>query len=188
VRIETFEQLINVGAGRQFSVSKAHQRKARNRSASFCMPNQTQSNIIGRIGERWFQNQLPSEWIFQAPSADVGVDGLVVILDKGELNGIEFRVQIKSSSAFTQTQDYIIIKGIKKTTLFYWLHNPTPTLLVAYDTNNKIGHCYWIGDIFFEQLRNQSIDKKIFSFKLPKKIPVDKNCWDLIKTYLTEYR
>jgi len=31
VRIETFEQLINFGAGRQFSVSKAHQRKARNR-------------------------------------------------------------------------------------------------------------------------------------------------------------
>jgi len=31
VRIETFEQLINVGAGRQFTVSKAHQRKARNR-------------------------------------------------------------------------------------------------------------------------------------------------------------
>ncbi len=31
VRIETFEQLINVSAGRQFTVSKAHQRKARNR-------------------------------------------------------------------------------------------------------------------------------------------------------------
>jgi len=31
VRIETFEQLINFGAGRQFSVSKAHQRKAQNR-------------------------------------------------------------------------------------------------------------------------------------------------------------
>jgi len=34
VRIETFEQLINVGVGRQFSVSKAHQRKARNRYRS----------------------------------------------------------------------------------------------------------------------------------------------------------
>lgn len=33
VRIETFEQLINLGAGRQFTVSKAHQRKARNRQA-----------------------------------------------------------------------------------------------------------------------------------------------------------
>jgi len=31
VQIETFEQLINVGASRQFTVSKAHQRKARNR-------------------------------------------------------------------------------------------------------------------------------------------------------------
>jgi hypothetical protein len=31
VQIETFEQLINIGAGRQFTVSNAHQRKARNR-------------------------------------------------------------------------------------------------------------------------------------------------------------
>ncbi len=31
MRIETFEQLINVSAGRQFSISKAHQRKVRNR-------------------------------------------------------------------------------------------------------------------------------------------------------------
>ena len=31
MRIETFEQLINVGTGRQFMVSKAHQCKARNR-------------------------------------------------------------------------------------------------------------------------------------------------------------
>jgi hypothetical protein len=31
VRIESFEQLTNIGAGRQFSVSNAHQRKARNR-------------------------------------------------------------------------------------------------------------------------------------------------------------
>jgi len=33
VRIETFEQLINFGAGGHFMVSKAHQRKARNRWA-----------------------------------------------------------------------------------------------------------------------------------------------------------
>jgi hypothetical protein len=35
VRIETFEQIINVGAGRQFMVSKTHQRKARNRYAQY---------------------------------------------------------------------------------------------------------------------------------------------------------
>jgi hypothetical protein len=33
VRIETFKPLINFGAGRQFTASKAHQGKARNRGA-----------------------------------------------------------------------------------------------------------------------------------------------------------
>ena len=35
VRKETFEQEINVGAGRQFSVSNAHQRKAAERCAPY---------------------------------------------------------------------------------------------------------------------------------------------------------
>jgi len=39
VRIETFNQLINVGDGRQFTVSKAHQNKSRN-----CIENKKMSN------------------------------------------------------------------------------------------------------------------------------------------------
>lgn len=35
MRIETFEQLLNFGAGRQFTVSKAHQRQAQNRCNKF---------------------------------------------------------------------------------------------------------------------------------------------------------
>jgi len=45
VRIETFEQLINVGGDRQFAVSKAHQRKAFKRFAS-CLTTVLTSNYL----------------------------------------------------------------------------------------------------------------------------------------------
>ena len=48
MRIETFEQLINFGAGRQFTVSKAHQRKARNRCEQFFFDDKSNQMIIGQ--------------------------------------------------------------------------------------------------------------------------------------------
>ena len=49
MRLETFEQLINVGASRQFSVSKAHQHKARNRYRAYAFPMITNEIIEGYL-------------------------------------------------------------------------------------------------------------------------------------------
>lgn len=46
MQIETLEQLINLGAGRQFTVSKAHQRKARNRYSQFRHVNANMKHIF----------------------------------------------------------------------------------------------------------------------------------------------
>ncbi len=152
------------------------------------MPNQTVSNIIGRKGERWFQSQLPSEWVFQTPSEDIGVDGLVVVLDKGEINGIEFRVQIKSSANFKENESEIKINGVKRSTLLYWIHNPTPTLLVAYNDSTEIGYCGWINDILYDSKSTLSLDKEIISFSLPKDKPINKDIWDDIRKDLGQFR
>lgn len=45
-RIETFEQLINFGAGRPFEASKSHQRKARKISVEFNHDNQAMKNLL----------------------------------------------------------------------------------------------------------------------------------------------
>ena len=152
------------------------------------MPKQTNSNIIGRRGERWFQNQLPSEWVFQTPSEDIGVDGLVVVLDEGEINGIEFRVQIKSSANFKETHNEIKISGIKRSTLLYWIHNPTPTLLVAYNDITKIGYCGWIDDILYDSKSTLSLTKELISFSIPKDKPIISDIWDEIRKDLKQFR
>src|SRR5262245_42277159 len=36
------------------------------------MPRQKKAQETGRLGERWFPQQLPANWIFQPPHEDVG--------------------------------------------------------------------------------------------------------------------
>ena len=52
--METIEQLISIGAGRQFSVSKAHQRKARNR---YTQPNDKRATVI-RVMNRLLKTNI----------------------------------------------------------------------------------------------------------------------------------
>jgi hypothetical protein len=49
VRIVTFEQLINVGAGRQFTVSKTHQRKSPKRKLACASYDANNTQLVNKI-------------------------------------------------------------------------------------------------------------------------------------------
>lgn len=53
--------------------------------------------MLGRKGERWFQNVIPKEWILEKPSDDFGVDARVYISDGELITGLSFSVQVKAS-------------------------------------------------------------------------------------------
>lgn len=114
------------------------------------MPYQSEAQITGDKGENWFATQLPPGWILQPPKRDVGVDGVVVICDKTDLNGREFRIQIKASNAPTINNSMIIIPGVKRSTIEYWFLSPLPTLLVAYDATQNLGFFRWHSDLYHE--------------------------------------
>jgi hypothetical protein len=112
------------------------------------MPKYSAAQITGDAGENWFVSQLPEAWLLQPPKRDVGVDGVVVICDASDLNGREFRVQIKASQTPTARAGTVVISGIKRTTLEYWFLSPLPTLLVFYDAVAKSGYYAWHYDLF----------------------------------------
>jgi len=152
------------------------------------MPNQSSSNIIGRKGERWFQSQLPPDWIFQTPSEDIGVDGTIVICDDSSMKGTEFRVQIKASTRFNKNSKQLTVSKVKRSTFIYWLTGFTPTLLVIYDTEKDEGYYFWVNKLINhnENLIN-STDKEI-NLSVPKIHKIDKKCWADIKNDLKELR
>src|SRR5437867_3498560 len=107
------------------------------------MPRQVKSQSVGRQGERWFEGLLPSTWILQPPKDDVGVDGVVVICEDGPLNGLEFRVQVKTSDKWTVSGDFISVRNVKRDSALYWITGFTPTLLVLHEVSTGRGAFAW---------------------------------------------
>jgi len=143
------------------------------------MPKQSLAQKIGRIGERWFENQLPSDWIFQYPSEDVGIDGQVIICDNSLSNGLEFRVQIKTSNQFTKKDDFIHFR-VSKRDLTYWLKGLTPTLICLYETSTLTGWYSWINQVIVEQLSKINDSSKSILIKLSVSKKLDHKQWDKI--------
>lgn len=107
------------------------------------MPNFSDAQETGARGELWFEFNLPPKWLLQPPKTDVGIDGTVVICDSSNLNGLEFRVQIKSSKQWKRRNRSRYVLRLKTATIKYWFSNPLPLLLVFYDAKSQTADYAW---------------------------------------------
>ncbi len=145
------------------------------------MPRQSASQETGRTGERWFISQLPANWIFQPPLDDVGVDGVVVVCEPGPLNGAEFRVQIKSSAKWIVRNDTILLAGLKRSAVLYWVTGFTPTLIVAYETSSRRGFCAWANQLLASRTDDLGEEGGSITLEMPMRTPIDPAVWDAIR-------
>jgi len=144
---------------------------------------QIQAQQIGRAGKRWFAQQLPTNWIFQPPHEDVGIDGVVVISEDSPSNGLEFRVQIKSSFNWATSEDAVSLR-VKKNSLIYWLTGFTPTLLILYDARNHAGYCSWVNQLIFDDISTLERNTKTVTLQIPIFQRIDTTTWSRISLQL----
>jgi hypothetical protein len=149
------------------------------------MRRQSRSQIIGREGERWFESVLPPEWSIQRPLDDFGLDGIVAVGDSKHLTPYEFGVQVKSSSHFNVVRKHIVVPRIPREAIEYWARKFFPTLLVAYDTKQKLGHFEWISNLV--SLGDFQSGKKSFYLHIPADRVICDECWPVIKGELERY-
>ena len=127
------------------------------------MVKQTESQIIGRAGERWFQGLIPREWIFQRPEEDIGLDGKVTIGTNTATGGLEFGVQVKASTNWDIKDGVISLAGIKTDTLVFWGSRLYPTLLVLYDVSKDTGYYGWASDITNSAIEPSEMDPNVWT-------------------------
>lgn len=142
------------------------------------------SNII-KQGENWFLSQLPSDWILQPSKIDTDVDGIVVISDKSELNGREFRVKVDVIKVATISNSMVVIPDIKRSSIEHWFLSPLPTLLVVYDATQKGGFFRWHSDLYDEVrdvLGRQEIED--ISVSVPTRNRLNQEGWETIRENL----
>lgn len=148
------------------------------------MPKQSTSQAIGQEGERWFAGQLPANWIPQRPTTDVGVDFLVVICEDGPLNGLEFRVQVKSANRWTLRNDGIVLRGFKRASLVDLLGGFTFALLVLYEVSSKSGWCFWLNQLLARTPNLIKGTRKTVTLRVPMSRPIDSNLWPVLGSEL----
>jgi hypothetical protein len=148
------------------------------------MPKQTRSQALGNEGERWLAAQLPATWIPQLPTKDIGVDYLVVICDDGPLNGLEFRVQVKSAQRWASQDTFLIVKGFRTSNLLDLLRGFTPALLVLYESSTCTGYCYWLNQLLASDTNLLSSARKTVTLRVPRTRPISANLWQQIGTEL----
>lgn len=144
------------------------------------MPRQVKAQSVGRQGERWFTALLPSTWILQPPLDDVGVDGVVVICEDGPLNGLEFRVQIKSSDKWTIRDESILVRNVNRDSALYWITGFTPTLLVLYEVSTGRGAFAWANQVLAGHQRLVSKAGKTVSLHVPLSRELKQEVWPQI--------
>ncbi len=149
------------------------------------MRKQSDAQIIGREGERWFSSVLPPEWTIQRPLDDFGLDGIIAVGDRAHVSHYEFGVQVKSSTDFRKTRGAVVVPQIPRETIVYWLSKFFPTLLVAYDTKNKIGYFDWIPNLVDRDQFNSK--NAYFYLHISQERVVSPSCWSMIKSELSEY-
>ncbi len=144
------------------------------------MPKQVKAQSVGRQGERWFEGLLPPTWILQPPKDDVGVDGIVVICEDGSLNGLEFRVQVKTSSRWTVKDDEVLIRNVKRDTALYWITGFTPTLLVLHEISTGRGIFAWANQVLGGHKRFATRKDKTVSLHVPLRQELRRDSWPQI--------
>lgn len=104
---------------------------------------------LGDIGESEINTRLS---YFSTPTKygrDLGIDFYCELLKNGSPS-TPFYIQAKGTEHFDNNWG----RSIKKSTIVYWLLQPFPVFLVAYDANNQ--NCYWMS---IEDYRYNLIEK-----------------------------
>jgi Domain of unknown function (DUF4365) len=148
---------------------------------------QTSAQSLGRKGERWFQNVLPKEWIFQKPTEDFGLDGTVIIADPGYLSGLEFGVQVKASGRWLPRNGFFAVAGVKYHTLIRWASPLMPTLLVLYDETHDCGYYGWVKDIMPDVRQLIASRPDSVTLKIPSSSALEEASWAAIRAWLQRH-
>jgi hypothetical protein len=141
------------------------------------MPKLNDNQVTGIAGEKWFASVLPHRWIPQPPIRDIGVDLLVVICEDGPWNGLEFKVQVKSSRKWTIRDSSVVVSGFKVSALKDLLIGFTPALLVLHETSTSRGVCAWINQLLGKDVSLISTKRKTVSLHVPLVRPIDSEIW-----------
>src|ERR1700748_822347 len=125
-------------------------------------PKRPNTHILQTISEKFFEGQVPNEWICDKPTKDYGIDYKVEIAIDKQMTGLNFSVQLKSTQK-SKNSDHCNAT-LKQSTLNYYRARLEPTMLICYLNQDQEAFWVWLDDLNIDLSEN----KHTHSIQIPK--------------------
>ena len=145
-------------------------------------PNRHKSHVLESASERYVKYHMPNEWIFSKPSNDYGIDLICEIVIDNKIKGYEYGIQLKSKKTDKNT-DFVLVKGLKRKSINYWLNSLKPIMLIVYVEEQNQAYWKWITNSTFDLKKANSK----FQLKIDKKNTISQINVDKISNYIKDY-
>ena len=145
-------------------------------------PNRHPNHTLESASMRYVKYHLPEDWLFTRPSEDYGIDLVCEVVIDNEIRGYEFGIQLKSKKT-EKNQENVIIKGLKRSSINFWLSSIKPIMLIAFVEDEEKAYWSWINQSSFD-LTKQNNE---FQLKVNKKNIINSTSSEVIGNYIREY-
>jgi tetratricopeptide (TPR) repeat protein len=145
-------------------------------------PNRHSNHTLESASERYVKYHMPKEWTFSKPSNDYGIDLICEVILDDEIKGYEYGIQLKSKK-IEKNPDYVLVKGLKRTSINYWLNSIKPIMLIVYIEQEKQAYWHWIDNSSFDLTKPTAK----FQLKITKKNNISQANINLISSYIKNY-
>jgi tetratricopeptide (TPR) repeat protein len=145
-------------------------------------PNRNQNHALESASVRYVKYHLPKEWLFTKPSEDYGVDLVCEVVIDNEIRGYEFGIQLKSKKT-EKNKENIFVKGLKRSSINYWLNSVKPIMLIAFVEDEEQAYWSWIKQSSFDLTKPNNE----FQLKISKKNILTSTSSEIIGNYIRDY-
>lgn len=139
-------------------------------------PQRHNNHILENKSNKFFNNQLPSEWFVDKPDNDYGIDYVANIVVNNEVTGLNFSVQLKSKEVNTNKRTVNI--QFKTSTLNFYRARLEPIMIVAYVQNDDEAYWTWFDEISISD--NDLVSKEHLYLKISKAKRLSELDWNLV--------
>jgi tetratricopeptide (TPR) repeat protein len=138
------------------------------------------SHILETKSRKFFEAQLPDDWIFNIPANDYGLDYHIEVVLKNEVTGLNFSVQLKSRK--TKVNKPYCSASLKHSTLNYFHVRLEPVMLISFVEEEQEAYWIWMDELKLDL----SQSKDTYSIQIPKANKLSKIDWNNTLTYVQE--
>jgi tetratricopeptide (TPR) repeat protein len=142
-------------------------------------PNRHNSHILENKSEIFFKQFIPPEWVLNKYQIDYGLDYNCEIVEKNQVIGVNFSIQLKAKKQ-ERNKGFVIINNLKRGTIKRWKNRLEPIMIIVYIEKDNCAYWDWIYENTFDLIKTNNY----YQIKINKKNRLNKIDWQEIENYV----